>query len=227
MIRSEKGKFIFVHVQKNAGMSFEAILKKNFSDSDHWHGRHGHALTGIREVGREEWDEYYSFAFVRNPWDRMVSWYSMIQKNLEKLPAAQRASKEPFINSPFFNQVVLQSHDFESFLHNCTEVVFDRGCLKSFAFNQMDYLTDERGDIAVSFVGRFENLIDDSSVVFDQLGIKAGPLGRFFQVDSLPKRNTSQHMHYSHYYNRETRDLIEKRFEKDIEAFGYHFESPE
>lgn len=216
MIRSEKGKFIFVHVQKNAGMSFEAILKQNFSDCEHWHGRHEHALTGIGEIGRAEWDDCYSFALVRNPWDRMVSWYSMIQRNYKRLPWYRRISKKPF-RSPFWNQVIQQSNDFESFLHNCTEEVFDRGALKSFAFNQIDYLTDERGEIAVSFVGRFENLVTDTAVIFDRLGIPA---------DSLPHRNISQHRHYSSYYNRETRELIEQRFHRDIEAFEYQFETP-
>ena len=213
MIRSEAGKFIFVHVQKSAGISIETVLKNNFSDAQHWHGRHGHAKTGIQEIGQKKWETYYSFAFVRNPWDRMVSWYSMVQKELTKLPIEQQKSNKPF-NSPFWNQVITDSHDFSSFLHNCTEIVFDRGCFKSYAFNQIDYLLDESGKLVVDFIGRFENLVADTSTVFNHLGIK-----NF----NLPKQNISRHNHYSDYYTKETQELIAKRFKKDIEMFGYQF----
>jgi len=216
MILSESGKFIFVHIQKNAGTSIEGILRRRFSDVMLWHGRHGHARSGIRDIGRSRWDRYYSFTFVRNPWDRMVSWYSMIQQELKKLPADRQASAKPFA-SPFWNQVVTNSHDFDSFLHNCTEPVFDGRCLKSYAFNQLDYLLDEAGDLAVNFVGRFENLQADSSTVFDHLGIGPG---------DLPTFNVSQHGHYSQYYTGTTRDLVAERFQRDIESFGYRFETP-
>ena len=213
MIRSENGKFVFVHIQKSAGTSIESVLKNNFPDSEMWHGRHGHAKAGIREIGQDKWDKYFSFAFVRNPWDRMVSWYAMIQEQANKLPLNEHSGKKLF-QSSFWNQVLLQSHDFGSFLQNCTEVVYDRGCEKSYAFNQLEYLTDESGELAVSFVGRFEDLAIDTSNVFDRLGIYAG---------SLQKRNTSRHGHYRQYYNRATRELVAKRFQKDIEAFGYEF----
>ncbi|MBT8421156.1 MAG: sulfotransferase family protein [Gammaproteobacteria bacterium] len=216
MIISEKGRFIFVHVQKNAGTSIEKILEQNFLDSKCRYGRHERVINGIQEIGRDEWNKYFSFAFVRNPWDRLVSWYSMIQEKKTALPADKRVLNAPF-DSPFWNHVVHDSHDFESFLINCTDVIFDGGCLKSYAFNQVDYLSDENGEIAVTFVGRFENLADDISKIFDRLDIKVG---------RLPTWNMSRHDHYSHYYTQETRNLVARRFRRDIEIFGYQFEEP-
>lgn len=214
MIVSQKGKFIFVHVQKNAGISVEKVLKDRFSDARHWHGRHGHVINGIEEIGRESWDAYFSFSIVRNPWDRMVSWYSMIQREYKKLPSIKQASNAPF-DSPFWNHVVRDSHDFESFLRNCTDVIYENDCHKSFAFNQADYLVDENGNLAIDFVGRFETLAADMSDVFRRLGIKRA---------KLPKKNTSRHVHYSEYYTPDTRDLVARRFEKDIEMFNYSFD---
>lgn len=213
MFISEQGKFIFVHVQKNAGIAIETVLKKNYPDAKHWHGRHGHAINGINEIGREKWDEYFSFSFVRNPWDRLVSWYSMIQGEFKRLPSGKRKLDEPF-NSPFWNHVVRDSHDFKSFLVNCTDVIFEKGCFKSYAFNQTEYLADENGNNAVNFVGRFENLADDISIVFERLGIK---------TKKLRKENAGRHDHYSRYYTEETREIIRQRFQRDIETFNYQF----
>ena len=214
MIISEKGKFIFVHIQKTAGKTIEGVIKKNYPDSKFWYGRHGHAINGIKEIGQEKWDEYFTFAFVRNPWDRLVSWYAMIQAHLKKLPSDKQTSDEPFSDSPFWNHVIRDSHDFDSFLMNCTDVIFERGCFKSYAFNQIDYLSDENGIISVNFVGRFESLLNDASKVFERLGI---------EVDKLPNVGPSQHEHYSHYYTQKTRSLIAQRFQRDIEMFNYQF----
>lgn len=90
MLVSKSVKFIFVHVQKTAGLSIEAVLRQQFPDVRTWHGRHGHAIDAIQEAGLVRWREHYSFAFVRNPWDRFVSWYSMIDRERRNLSWLRR-----------------------------------------------------------------------------------------------------------------------------------------
>lgn len=214
VIISEKHKAIFVHIQKTGGISMQSALKEACVDSRRLLGRHSHVSEGIRELGRDNWNSYYSFAFVRNPWDRLVSWYSMIQEKKNMLPFWKQWQKEPF-KSPFHNQVIRESHDFESFLYNCTDVVYSNKCHKSYAFNQVDYISDSEGNIAVNFVGKFENLSNDHSSIFDHLKLNFNP---------LPSKNSSRHKHYSQYYTSETRDLVAKRFHKDIETFNYQFD---
>jgi hypothetical protein len=169
-------------VQKDAGISMENVIKRRFPAVKTWHGRHGRALAGIRELGHERWNKYFSFAFVRNPWDRLVSWYAMIQDAKRRLPFLKRFSIRPF-ESELWNYAVRTSRDFESFLENCTAVVFDRDCDKSFAYNQIDYLSDEGGKLVVSFVGRFENLAADIGPVFERIGIAN---------ETLPRLNKKQ-----------------------------------
>src|SRR6476660_5206404 len=101
MLIEENQKFVFVHVQKAAGISM--------------------ARVGIREIGRAHWDGYYRFGFVQNPWDRMVSWYAMIQAQRKQLPFLKRFTKRPF-KMELWNYAVRTSHDFESFLENCNSV---------------------------------------------------------------------------------------------------------
>jgi hypothetical protein len=214
VLLEEEQKFVFVHVHKNAGISIERVITNRFPSVKTWHGRHGHARDGISEIGRERWNDYYSFGFVRNPWCRLVSWYAMIKDAQRKLPFMKRFSKHPF-DVELWNYAVRNSHDFESFLENCTDVIFDQDCNKSFAFNQMDYLSDEDGKLAVNFVGRFENLAADVRHVFERLKIPE---------ETLPRLNQSKHTHYSKWYTPRTRDLVAARFAKDIKAFGYQFE---
>jgi chondroitin 4-sulfotransferase 11 len=214
MLINHEKKFIFIHVQKTAGISIESQLKESLSGTEVLHGRHGRVVDGIGEIGLDEWEKYYSFAFVRNPWDRMVSWYCMIQDAKINLPLYKKWFKHPF-KSELWNYAITHSDNFESFIENCTEVVFDLGCYKSFAFNQIDYLTDDKGNIAVDFIGKFEELDKDFAKVCAHL-----------KLDNilLSKKNQSKHLHYSSYYSEHSINIIKKRFARDIEAFGYTFD---
>lgn len=215
MLINKNKKFIFIHVQKTAGVSLERVLQREFPDTTQWHGRHGRVVDGLSEMPIKEWKEYFSFAFVRNPWDRMVSWYAMIKTAQSKLPFSQRFKRNPF-TSELWNYAINNSHNFESFLENCTDTVRDLGCNKSFAFNQLDYLVDADGNIAVDFIGRFESISSDSIHVFKRLD--------FDLIGGLPRLNQTKHAHYSKWYNEKSKALIADRFAKDIELFGYQFE---
>jgi chondroitin 4-sulfotransferase 11 len=215
MLINKHKKFIFIHIQKTAGVSFERVLQQEFPGTTQWHGRHGRVIDGLAEMPIKEWKEYFSFAFVRNPWDRMVSWYAMIKTAQKKLSFFQRVKNNPFA-SELWNYAIQNSHDFESFLENCTDTVYDLGCNKSFAYNQIDYLVDAGGSTAVDFIGRFENISSDSVHVFKRLG--------FDLIGGLPRLNQSRHAHYSKWYNEKSKALIADRFAKDIELFGYQFE---
>jgi chondroitin 4-sulfotransferase 11 len=215
MLINATRKFIFVHVQKTAGLSVERALLESVPGTIQWHGRHGRVVDGLGEMSRDEWARHFSFAFVRNPWERLVSWYAMIDAARNALSAEALAQDGP-LPSDLWNYAIANSRDFESFLRNCTDTLFDLGCNKSFAFNQVDYLSDERGEIVVDFIGRFENLESDMDRVYSALEME--------RVE-LPRLNASTHSHYSHWYTQETRQLVAERFSRDIAAFGYRFQA--
>jgi hypothetical protein len=82
-------RFVFIHVSKTAGRSLTSVLSA--------YGVRCSAVPGLAEVNRAvptehlgaqdladflggDWQSYYSFGLVRNPWDRVVSIYRFIQE---------------------------------------------------------------------------------------------------------------------------------------------------
>ena len=79
--------------------------------------------------------------------------------------------------------------------------------------NQLDFVTDADGNLMVDFVGRYETLADDYSIVKNRLGL----------AHNLPRANASAHASYRDYYTAETRDIVASRFARDVRYFGYQF----
>lgn len=231
MLISAEKKFIFIHIQKTAGSSLARLLKSQAPDIRPFLGQHDHALWAKRHLG-SEWQKYYKFAFVRNPWDRLVSWYQMIRQDGRLLPWYKRLPYEMirhngkvFLSSqrllqrkhykPLWQYVLRNSTNFDEFLLNCTDIIDDVDGKRSFMYNQLDYIANEDGDIIVDFVGKFENLERDTNTVLEALRLESRP---------LPHVNKSHHRHYSEYYTEETKNLVAKRYSRDVQVFGYQFE---
>ena len=67
MVVNDDNKFIFVHQYKHGGSSIERALGGRTWD----HGNDLH--TRLNKI--PNWQDYFSFTFIRNPWDRIVSCY--------------------------------------------------------------------------------------------------------------------------------------------------------
>src|SRR5438093_3603859 len=76
-----KRAYIFVSIPRSASSTVHFLLglngPRNESAPTDWGVTDNHAScdTLIARYGREEFDRRYRFTFVRNPWDRCVSWY--------------------------------------------------------------------------------------------------------------------------------------------------------
>lgn len=67
----------------------------------------------------------------------------------------------------------------------------------------------------IDFIGHFETFSEDLQYIASNLGII---------LKEIPHQNQTHHSHYTQYYSEETKRIIDRKYKKDIEAFGYQFE---
>lgn len=107
---------------------------------------HENILAAKHRMPRENFDDYFKFAFVRNPWDTLVSRYEF---NLSK-PQHPRHAR------------VKRLKDFDAFIR--------MQAARRDAY-QLNMLCDRKGRLLMNFVGKFENLDADWKTACDAIGI--------------------------------------------------------
>ena len=165
MIVCDEPKFVFVHIFKTAGTSIKRSLRRFAMPTwQEWgnvvlkrigvaqfgpphYPDHMRASELIAQIGAEQFSRYFSFAFVRNPWDWELSHYKYILK---------------FKGHPKHAEIVR--------LGSFSEYVRWR-CDKRFQL-QSEFVVSQ-GKIVVDFVGRFESLQNDFAYVCEKIGVRA------------------------------------------------------
>lgn len=68
----------------------------------------------------------------------------------------------------------------------------------------------------LDFIGKMDNFAHDLNYVCDVIGINCG---------EIPHKHKTEHAHYSFYYTPRTKEIIAKKYQEDIETFGFTFET--
>jgi chondroitin 4-sulfotransferase 11 len=212
-VTGRKRDVLFVWVPKCAGMSLYRVLVKCGCVEDRWLNptkpfanrgmiTFGHVsipeLVDRRVIAPHFLENAFKFAFVRNPFDRLVSLFCYLKKiNCEEVPQAMSFDE-------FCRKVERREHppvglyNYKG-LNQCNPMI--------------EWLQDRRGRLLVDFVGRHESLHEDFQKICRIVGID----------EHLPHENRTEHRHYRTYYTPNTRAIVERVYREDLDRFDYSF----
>lgn len=156
--------------------------------------KHRQLVQVIKDLPNEQVNQYYKFTFIRNPWDRMVSEFHWRQQ--------------------IYNDRKPPPVDFKQFIHEIERMQASKTYFfRSHIQTQKSFVVDTAGVVALDDIFRLETITTDIKVVSAKLDL---PL-------QIKRYNTSTHRDYREYYNKETKQVINKLYRDDIETFGYTF----
>jgi len=148
---SHKYKFIFIHIRKTGGTSIECIFKKNvggaFENGRSVQYKHENAER-MKKLFPEEWDKYFKFTIVRNPFDLLVSRYFW-SRDEQHLKSFKERSFSQFLLDVNKNNLPIKWT-----IPTC----------------QYDQITIG-GKSGMEYIGKFENLQEDFNIICDKIGI--------------------------------------------------------
>ena len=167
MLLSYSKKFIFIHIDKTAGTSVKDVLSKyclypeesvyctilkkigarQYSNEFYDHIRSSELA---RYLNPKIFNNYFKFAFVRNPWDWMLSSYTY------------------YLKMPNMHPHVYFKNEIQSF----RDFVIWQTSNPYIYHTQSEYLFDQYGNRIVDFIGKFENVESDFKIITDKLNIK-------------------------------------------------------
>jgi len=158
------------------------------------------AIEMQKIVGEKIWEKIFTFTFVRNPWDRILSLYFYIKQKGDILDDMQ------------FRDYIFALSNFRK---KGKESLFRN---REHYLSASDYIIDANVEILVDFIGKYENRDDDIKIIAQKLGCE--------QLGTLAiNKSIRNNRHYSEYYDKDTQEIVREIYRKDIELFEYKFEA--
>ena len=155
----------------------------------------------------------FAFAFVRNPWERLVSCYR--DKIGGEVDGFTFFTVRPGVADCLARfDAFFGGMSFEEFVRAVASI--DDEEADTHFRSQHTFVTSGDGRLALDFIGRYERLAEDFRVVEERLGLPVVELPRL-QATREPKR-------YADFYTDETRQIVAERYGRDLELFGYAFD---
>lgn len=190
---------IFVHIPKCAGISVsKSLFGEEFAPIHR--SLHGY----LADFGPKDFQAYFKFTVVRNPYDRLASAYFFLKKGGINEDDKNWAEKN------------LSAYDsFDTFVKNWvnqeniqTEIHFRPQC---------DFICLEKNRPGVDFIGYYENLAADFQYVCRKINSHSTLLAM--------NRNAGKEKDFREYYTEETKAIVADVYADDIRVLGYSFDN--
>ena len=199
-------KYLYLSVSKAGNTSIKASMYALPEMDDY---RDIHKAVNVEKSAKVSlignFSDYYKFTFVRNPFDRLVSCY-------ENKMHSDKSSVGVSIKNLIFDNYLLgylsKDRGFADFARRVCKIpdfIADRHFQ-----SQVCGMFYNNGDMIPDFVGKFENFADDFEFIREK-----------FELAPLPHYNKTKKGNWMDYYDLKTAQLVYRRYQKDIEKFGY------
>ena len=212
MIISRGRKYVFVHIPKTGGTALALALEARAMRDDILIGdtpkararrarhkadpatAHLRKHTPLAQIGALLADDYFCFTLVRNPWDRLVSYYHWLRVQ----------------NFDQYVVTLAKNVDFADFLRDpSTQAAFT-------AWPAQAFMRDAKGADRANAYLRLEHLQNDIAKLESHLGFSLWPI----PLHNTSPRDRD----WRKYYTDEEADIVARICHADISAFGYHFD---
>ena len=183
LLLNRTNSWAFVHIPKTGGTSISQILQTNINTE---------FITAHDSV-RLVPDNYFIFAFVRNPFTRLVSaWQHGVRKN------KYTTSFHDFLKTINLNDLWILPQTY----------YFNAG------------KTDLK---KINFIGRYETYEKDVKFVLNKLNIQINNVPHLNRNPIYEKHpNLKQENYYKYFYTEEwMKDWVRERYENDFKIFNY------
>ncbi len=211
MISLQKN-FLFIHIFKTGGNSIQNILAPYAIDQIHAatedqdgveRFRLKNDLYDVRKhsilaeyqlaIEPEVFQKLFKFTTIRNPWDRMISFYFSPHRGIDQW------DREAFI------ELVHEVHTLDDFIRPLPQAENWKSRLG---------IKSKSPENQIDFFLRFEHINEDFKTLCEKIDIPYTP---------LPHRNKSTRSAYQDYYDEELISLVAEKHKTEIELGGYSF----
>jgi len=216
MLISHKHKFVIIDIPKTGSRSFrESLLPLGILDAcgepnlDSEFYQHDGAIRVKKQFAKNDWNwnDYFKFTTVRNPWARYFSFFKYFKSYGEKYLRRDKSInwREPELNQGKLCEELFQNKDDQSVLKN---IILNND-------SQDSYYFDESGKITVDHIAEFNNLQNEFVFLCNQVGI---------QAPSLQHGNKSANsLNMLDIYNQQLIDLVAEKEKNVIQLKGYEY----
>lgn len=210
---------LFIHIPKTCGKLITDNMARNSLKP-----AYGHFPYKI-------WKDLYPnigintklFTFVRNPFDKMISFYFYTLKNDRHI--VPWFSKDDSIDFDFNKWLAWNYNTNINYLKKSKIVDLKTNEIEMISnfelnfYNQVYLLYDKDNLLNQNIhIIKYEDFCNNNNIIeeyFEKINLT--------NYDFKKVVNKSKHNHYTSYYNEESIKLIEKYFEEDLKVFNYKF----
>jgi len=189
-----KSKTIFIHIPKTAGVSLLKAIYGDVTLSGHRNFYFNRIALNIKN------EKYFSFAFVRNPWDRLYSSFKFLEKG--GINIHDKNAYEMYLS---------QYKNFEDFVING----LDRKIIYEIThfIPQSEFICNNKGKVLVDYLGKFESLNQDIITLSKKLKKEI----------IMGHHNSNSKQDYTNAYTDKMIAKVQDIYKKDIDIFNYDF----